>query len=94
MSQDQAIAYALGEKVAEQPRVSRPEAETEPARTKREREREVGTLISARKSNKEIAADLVISLRTAETHVEHILTKLGFTSRVQVATWSAQRHQE
>jgi len=31
----------------------------------------------------------VISQRTAENHVEHILTKLGFTSRAQVAAWAA-----
>ncbi len=37
------------------------------------------------RSNKEIAAALVISQRTAEGHVERILTKLGFTSRAQVA---------
>ena len=41
------------------------------------------------RSNKEIAADLVISQRTAEGHVEHILAKLGFTSRAQVAAWVA-----
>ena len=33
---------------------------------------------------------LVISRRTAEGHVEHILAKLGFTSRVQVAAWVAE----
>jgi non-specific serine/threonine protein kinase len=38
-------------------------------------------------SNKEVAAALVISQRTAEAHVEHILAKLGLTSRTQVATW-------
>ena len=38
-------------------------------------------------SNKEIADSLFISPRTAETHVEHILTKLGFTNRTQVAAW-------
>ena len=32
---------------------------------------------------------LVISQRTAENHVEYILTKLGFTSRAQVAAWAA-----
>ena len=32
-------------------------------------------------SNKEIAADLVISQRTAEGHVERVLARLGFTSR-------------
>ena len=35
-------------------------------------------------SNKDVAARLVISQRTAEAHVEHILTKLGFTSRTQI----------
>jgi DNA-binding CsgD family transcriptional regulator len=39
--------------------------------------------------NKDIAAELVISRRTAEGHVERILTKLGFTSRAQVADWVA-----
>ena len=46
-------------------------------------------LIAGGRSNKEIAADLVVSQRTAEGHVEHILTKLGFTSRAQVAAWIA-----
>jgi non-specific serine/threonine protein kinase len=51
------------------------------------RELQVARLIAGGRSNKEIAAELVISQRTAENHVEHILTKLGFTSRAQVATW-------
>ena len=46
-------------------------------------------LIAGGRSSKEIAAELVISQRTAETHVERILTKLGFTSRAQVAAWVA-----
>ncbi|WP_417854138.1 LuxR C-terminal-related transcriptional regulator, partial [Actinoalloteichus caeruleus] len=33
----------------------------------------------------------VISRRTAETHVEHILGKLGFRSRTQIASWVAER---
>jgi hypothetical protein len=40
---------------------------------------------------KEIAARLVISLRTAEGHVVRILTKLGFKSRSQIATWVAEQ---
>ncbi len=51
------------------------------------RETDVARLVAAGHSNKRIAADLVISVRTAETHVEHILTKLGFTSRTQIAGW-------
>jgi non-specific serine/threonine protein kinase len=53
------------------------------------RELQVARLIAGGRSNKEIAAELVISQRTAENHVEHILTKLGFTSRAQVAAWVA-----
>jgi len=45
------------------------------------RELQVARLIAGGRSSKEIAAELVISQRTAETHVERILTKLGFTSR-------------
>jgi DNA-binding NarL/FixJ family response regulator len=40
---------------------------------------------------KEIAAKLVIAQRTAEGHVEHVLVKLGFTSRTQIAGWVAYR---
>ncbi len=56
------------------------------------REREVITLIAQGLSNREIAARLVVAQRTAEGHVENILSKLGFTSRAQVAGWlAAQR---
>jgi Bacterial regulatory proteins, luxR family len=47
----------------------------------------VARLIAGGRSNKEIAAELVISQRTAEGYVEHILAKLGFTSRAKVAAW-------
>jgi len=53
------------------------------------RELQVARLIAEGRSNKEIAAELVILLRTAENHVGHILIKLGFTSRAQVAAWAA-----
>ena len=53
------------------------------------RELQVARLVAGGRSNKEIAAQLVISQRTAEGHVERILTKLGFTSRAQVAAWAA-----
>ena len=53
------------------------------------RELQVARLVAAGRSNKEIAAALVVAQRTAEGHVEHILTKLGFTSRAQVAAWVA-----
>ena len=39
------------------------------------------------RSNREIAAQLVLSDRTVGNHVQHILTKLGFTKRSQIAAW-------
>jgi non-specific serine/threonine protein kinase len=47
-------------------------------------------LIAGGRSNREIADELVITKKTAEAHVSHILTKLGLCSRVQIATWSLQ----
>jgi predicted ATPase/DNA-binding NarL/FixJ family response regulator len=58
------------------------------------REREIAQLVADGLRNKEIAAALVISQRTAEAHVEHILSKLGFTSRSQIAAWIAQQSSE
>jgi DNA-binding CsgD family transcriptional regulator/tetratricopeptide (TPR) repeat protein len=57
------------------------------------REREVASLVAAGQSNREIAEALVISEGTAEVHVKHILGKLGFKSRAQVAAWVAERGQ-
>ncbi|MFI5658637.1 LuxR C-terminal-related transcriptional regulator [Streptomyces sp. NPDC051684] len=49
------------------------------------RERQVAALVGEGRTNREIAAKLVVSKRTIDSHVEHILTKLGFTSRSQIA---------
>nr|AIU93607.1 hypothetical protein LRS1606.173 [Rhodococcus sp. NS1] len=51
------------------------------------REREVAELVAAGMTTTAIAACLVVSPRTVEGQVEHILTKLGFRSRAQVAAW-------
>lgn len=51
------------------------------------RELQVAELVAAGLSNKQIAEALVISRRTAEGHVEQILTKLGFRNRAQIAAW-------
>jgi DNA-binding NarL/FixJ family response regulator len=51
----------------------------------------VAKLVAAGQSNREIATSLGIAERTAENHVEHILAKLGFRSRAQIATWVAER---
>jgi non-specific serine/threonine protein kinase len=58
------------------------------------RELAVAELVARGLSNPEIAAALVISVRTVQGHVENILRKLGFGSRAQVAAWVAQRRAE
>jgi len=55
-----------------------------------EREREVLQLVAVGKANKDIAAELNISERTARTHVSSILTKLRLTSRTQAALWAVR----
>jgi non-specific serine/threonine protein kinase len=56
-----------------------------------EREREVAARITLGRTNREIADELVLSERTIETHVGNILSKLGFSSRAQIAAWGAER---
>ena len=51
------------------------------------RETQVADLVARGASNREVAAELYISIRTAESHVEHILTKLGLPNRTHVAAW-------
>lgn len=58
-----------------------------PASILTRRQREIAGLVADGMSNQDIADALVISKRTAETHVEHILTKLGFNNRSQIAAW-------
>jgi DNA-binding CsgD family transcriptional regulator len=56
------------------------------------REREVAVLLSAGRSNRDIATQLVITEGTAEVHVKRILSKLGLHSRSQVAAWMAEQN--
>ena len=86
-SVDDAIAYALDE-------LSSPlaPASSQPEPVLTARELEIAELIAAGLTNKEVAARLTISVRTAETHVQHILAKLGFRSRGQIASWVAPQH--
>jgi DNA-binding NarL/FixJ family response regulator len=56
-----------------------------------DREIEVLRLIARGRSNREVAAELVISAKTVGTHVEHIYTKAGVTTRAG-ATLFAMQH--
>jgi DNA-binding CsgD family transcriptional regulator len=55
------------------------------------REREVAALIAQGKSNRETADALVVGIKAVEAHVGRILTKLGFTSRAQIAAWAVDK---
>ena len=54
------------------------------------RELDVLRLVAAGKPNKQIAAELAISERTARTHVSRILRKLRLSSRTQAALWAVR----
>jgi predicted ATPase/DNA-binding CsgD family transcriptional regulator len=86
------IAFALGLPR----RGSKATKPSQPAggETLSKRELQVAELVAQGLSNREIASSLVISQRTAEAHVEHILVKLGFSSRAQVAVWKRERDRE
>lgn len=51
------------------------------------RQLQVAALVAQGWSNRQIADELVITERTAESHVERIRTRLGFRSRAQIAAW-------
>ncbi|MGQ4615889.1 protein kinase domain-containing protein [Nocardia sp. R7R-8] len=89
MGLDAAISYALGEQ-----RTAGKSARSGSAAKLTKREREVAGLVARGLSNKQIATRLVISLRTAQGHVEHILSKLGFTSRAQIAAWVIEEDEQ
>ena len=88
MSEGEAVAYALDE------RRSVPGSSSTEAPHLTRREQQVAELVARGLTNRAIAEHLVISLRTAQGHVEHVLTKLGFTSRAQIAAWFVSTEQE
>lgn len=71
---DEAVAFAL-------------EPRTTVAGGLSAREREVAMRIRRGMTNRDIAEELVLSVRTVDTHVQRILGKLGFSSRAQIAAW-------
>ena len=57
-------------------------------------ENRVAVAVSRGLSNKEIAAELEISVRTVENHISHILDKKGFSNRVEIARYVFERPQK
>jgi predicted ATPase/DNA-binding NarL/FixJ family response regulator len=83
MTVSAAVALAIGGPKG------RPDAGTAPLAPLTKREAEVAVLVAEGLSNRAIAETLVLSKRTVDGHVEHILSKLDFTSRAQIAAWVA-----
>jgi non-specific serine/threonine protein kinase len=82
MPPEQAIEYAL---IEELPTTAAPSLLAR-------REREVALLVARGLTNQQIAAELGMSVRTADTHVGRILKKLGCASRSAVTAWARDQH--
>lgn len=59
-----------------------------------EAEGRIAQLVARGLSNKEIAAELEISVRTVENHISHILDKKRFSNRVEIARFVIEREQK
>jgi non-specific serine/threonine protein kinase len=55
------------------------------------RERQIAAYVAQGWTNQQMADALIVSRRTVESHISHILGKLGLTTRAQVAVWATQR---
>jgi non-specific serine/threonine protein kinase len=86
----EAVSLALANPTR-QARVEPADATDRPGGHLTPRQQEVAALVAQGMTDREIAARLVVSPRTAEYHVERILTRLGFRSRTEIAAWAATR---
>ena len=48
----------------------------------------MASLVARGLTNRSIAGRLHLSVRTVDTHVDHVLTKLGFSNRAQLVAWA------
>lgn len=91
MKMDPGLHRALALRENLEPIVEKARSREPAAEVLTTREREIASLMADGLSNHEIAGRLVIREGTVEVHVKHILGKLGFRSRAQVAGWLARQ---
>jgi DNA-binding CsgD family transcriptional regulator len=91
MKMQPALEQALAVRDSNAPAMARAAGRESASDVLTAREREIATLVADGLSNRDIAKQLVITEGTVEVHVKHILGKLGFSSRAQVAGWLARQ---
>ncbi|ONI90838.1 LuxR family transcriptional regulator [Actinosynnema sp. ALI-1.44] len=79
MDADEAVGFAVGGRTPPQRQLA--------SSPLTRREAQVAELVARGMTNNEIAEELSIARRTAESHVEHIRVKLQVTNRAQIAAW-------
>ncbi|HZB97394.1 MAG TPA: LuxR C-terminal-related transcriptional regulator, partial [Candidatus Sulfotelmatobacter sp.] len=79
MTTDEAVAYAVSHPAHSQP----------PSAALSRREAQVAAVVARGHTNREIADALHISVRTVESHLNHILTRLQLRNRTELAAWGS-----
>jgi len=94
MTQERAFEYALSSPDPATRRLTTlQEASTEaPTAALTRREREIAGLVAQGLTNRQIAEQLVLSVRTVDVHSSNIMRKLGLHSRAQVAAWATKEN--
>ena len=89
MSLEQAVALAGAEECADDARQA-PEVPKHSTHELSPRELEVVRLLAGGCTNRQIAEQLVIAPRTADTHIGNVLTKLDLHTRTELAVWAVE----
>ncbi|HSK84708.1 MAG TPA: BTAD domain-containing putative transcriptional regulator [Rubrobacter sp.] len=91
MSPQQAIEYALGPEDPPPPPSEKKASSEGSLEALTRRQLEVAILVARGLTNRQAAAELVLSEHTVATHVREILKRLGLRSRTELASWIAER---
>lgn len=89
MTFDEAVEYALSTVQPDSSAAEHPSGKQATVLTSREKE--IAALVARGLTNRQIASELSISEHTVATHVRRVLKKLGFHSRIELATWITEQ---